>query len=182
MITILSDDTYQKAGQAICNLFTKKGIDTSYIPAANVNVMPCYGCGSCTDKSFGKCIIRDDADKFCATIIQSETMILVTPVTWGGYSYKVKKVLDKCSLIGDRTYRISRGELVKGMQGNLKSFYVIGIKDNCSEQESKVFHGLAAENINIMNLKGNSFLLGNNFKDNDIADIVEEIANEHHNN
>ncbi len=176
MITIISDDKEQKVGQRIREVLQRKGIETEYVSVSNADIKPCYGCGGCTYKTYGKCVIRDDTDEIFAKLIRSEVMLLVTPVTWGSYSYQIKKFMDKCAVIGDRHYYIVKGEIVKGIQGDIKRLYAVGVKEECSKEEKDTFRGLVAENINIMNINGNSCVIGNYPSDQDISDIIEGMA------
>lgn len=153
-----------------------KVVEAEYISIADVNVEPCYACGGCTDKTYGKCIVRDDGDRILSRLIRSDIMVLVTPVIWGSYSFKTKRVFDKCPVIGDRHYHVKNGELLKGMLGHNHYFYAIGVKDNCSEEEKDVFKNLVAENIKIMDINGNSYVVDNDDSEDIILKIVEEIS------
>jgi len=176
MITILSDDTTQNVGQKLYDRFCEKGVKAEYISIADVNVEPCYSCGGCTDKTFGKCVVRDDADWIFPRLIRSDVMLLVTPVKWGAYSFKTKRVFDKCAVIGNRYYHVKKGELVKGMMGNNCKLYAVGVKDHCSVGEKEVFKELVAENINIMDIQGNSYVVDYDIDDNLTTKMVEEMS------
>lgn len=54
----------------------------------------CIGCFGCWTKTPGECIIKDDNRTIAAAIINSDLLILLTPVTFGGYSSELKKMLD----------------------------------------------------------------------------------------
>jgi len=176
MLTILSDDTNQRVGQQLYQGLCDKSVEAEYISIADANIEPCYSCGGCTDKTYGKCIVRDDADRILSRLIRSDIMVLVTPVTWGSYSFKTKRILDKCAVIGDRHYHVKNGEMVKGRLGNNHHFYVIGVKDQCSAEEKEVFKNLVAENIKIMDINGNSYVVEPGTSDDIILKIVEEMS------
>ena len=99
MITILSDDTNQNIGKRVYEGLCKRDAEAEYISIDEVNVGPCFSCGGCTDKTYGECIHRDDGDWIFGRLVRSNIMVWVTPVTWGSYSFKTKRVLDKCALI-----------------------------------------------------------------------------------
>lgn len=176
MITIISDDAKQNVGTRIYKELSSKNIDVEYISVSEAEVKPCYSCLGCTYKTYGKCVIRDDGDLIYPKLIAADKWLLVTPLMWGAYSHKTKRVLDKVAVIGDRHYYVKHKELVKGMQGNIKKFYAIGIKDDCSAEERNVFSDLVAENINIMNISGNSFVVNHDVSDSDILKISKEIS------
>jgi len=176
MITILSDDTNQNIGKRVYEGLCERDAEAEYISLDDVNVGPCFSCGGCTDKTYGKCIHRDDGDSIFGRLARSNIMVWVSPVTWGSYSFKTKRVLDKCALIGDRHYYVKNKELVKKMADNIQGFYGIGIKDHCSDEEKQTFENLVAENIKIMSVNGNAHVLGNNVSEECIMKIVEEIS------
>lgn len=176
MITIISDDAKQDVGKQLFQEFLHKGINAEYISITDVNVKPCYSCGGCTYKTFGKCVVRDDGDWIYPKLIRSDKVLVVTPIAWGSYSFQTKRVMDKIALIGDRYYHVKKKEIVKSMQGDLKALYAVGIKDNCSKEEKEVFKGLVAENIKIMDIQGNYYVTNSKVDNNEIIKMVEEIS------
>lgn len=173
MITIVSDDKKQSVGKRVYELIQSKGLETEYISTAGLNIKPCYSCGGCSTKSFGKCILNDDMDPILRKLIRTDTLILVTPVTWGSYSSDVKKVLDRTAIIGDSHYYVKKGELIKGMRCNIKHMFAIGVKDNCSSEEKDAFTTLLRENVAIMDISGKAFVVN---EDSKIESMVEEIC------
>lgn len=128
MITVIADEGIDRTGYELYEELTVNGMTTEYISLEGVKVKPCVNCGGCTYKTYGKCVVRDDADWILKNIIGADVLIMVTPITFGGYSYKIKQVLDKISLIMDRHYYIRNKEMVKGgMHGRQFKFFVLGI-------------------------------------------------------
>lgn len=173
-IVILSDDSMQEVGKQIYDSLCLQDIEVHYISIGNVNVKPCYNCGGCTYKTYGKCIIRDDGDHIYPKLLNATTWIIVSPIMWGAYSFQTKRVLDKVALIGDRHYYVRRKELVKRMQGNMEKFIVIGVKEECSLEEKEVFTNLVKENLKIMSVTGKAFVL-NDLSQESILQIVKEM-------
>lgn len=175
MITILSDHTNQKVGEKLSEILDDKNISTEFISVGDLNVGPCYSCGGCTDKTYGKCIYRDDADMILSKLIRSDVMIIVTPVKWGSYSFKTKRVFDKCAVIGDRHYYEKNGEMVKGKIGNINTFIAVGIKDQWLDGEKEAFENLVEENLKIMNIEGRAYLVDDSNLKSSLEAIVEEL-------
>jgi multimeric flavodoxin WrbA len=125
-----------------------------------VQVKPCVSCGGCTYKTYGRCVVRDDGDWIYPKVIGAEILIFVTPITFGSYSFKMKRVLDKFGLIMDRRYYLENKELVKGgMQGRQFKFFVLGIKKNCIDEEIEAFKKLHYENLIITRGKGKAYIV-----------------------
>ncbi len=61
----------------------------------DVKVADCLGCFGCWIKTPGECIIDDAARGIVKKLIRSDLIIYVTPIIFGGYSYELKKVLDR---------------------------------------------------------------------------------------
>jgi multimeric flavodoxin WrbA len=54
----------------------------------------CSGCFGCWVKTPGVCAHRDAGRNVAARILSSDLLVLLTPVTFGGYSGQIKKALD----------------------------------------------------------------------------------------
>ena len=107
-----------------------------------------------------------------------QSLVLVSPVVFGGVSHHIKKVMDRMGAMGDPRYRISDGELVKGMSNQNMSYYLVGIGDRLSETERSAFTFLHKENRHIMNVRGRTFILGSLLNKVSVNKIAWEIAHE----
>lgn len=176
MITILSDQTRQEVGEKLDAKLRERKIETEFISLTDMNVGPCYSCGGCTDKTYGQCIHRDDADNILPKLMRTDVLVMVTPVKWGSYSFKTKRVFDKCAIIGDRHYYCKNGELVKGKIGRVHTFMAIGVKDQWQKDEKNVFSNLVAENIKIMNIKGSVYMVDDSNVGACLESVVEGLS------
>lgn len=173
MIAILSDDRKQDIGARIHEYIKSKGLEVEYISTSGLNIKPCYSCGGCSTKTYGKCILKDDMDAILRKVIHADKVIFVTPVLWGSYSTDTKKVFDRMAIIGDTHYYYRKGQIVKGSRSNMKQLIAVGVKDNCMEEEKDTFHKLVYENTHIMNIAGKSFVVGQQC---DAESIAEEVC------
>lgn len=55
----------------------------------------CTGCFGCWVQTPGLCVIPDASQEIAKKFIQSDLVIFLTPVTFGGYSSELKKALDR---------------------------------------------------------------------------------------
>ncbi|MEA4806358.1 MAG: NAD(P)H-dependent oxidoreductase [Acetobacterium wieringae] len=172
MITILSDYTRQEAGERLEQKLRERKIETELIAIADLYVDPCYSCGGCTNKTYGQCIHRDDVDIILPKLMRTDVLVMVTPVKWGSYSFKMKRIFDKCAVIGDRHYYCKNGELVKGKIGRVHTFLAIGVKAQWVDAEKRAFKNLVEENIKIMNIRGRAYLAD----DSNLSDCLETVA------
>lgn len=176
MVTIIADEGRHKIGEKLKESLQEKMLDINYISLENVKVEPCISCEGCTYKTYGKCVIRDDGDWIYPKLINSDVQIYVTPITFGGYSFKTKRVLDKCALIMDRHYFVENKELVKGgMIGKRFKMVLIGVNDNAIEDEVTAFHKLFHEILIITRGVGKSYIIDSDLDTKAIDDIVQEV-------
>jgi multimeric flavodoxin WrbA len=61
----------------------------------DITIAPCKGCFKCWTKTPGECIINDAQREIYSDMARSDLIVLVTPVTFGGYSSELKKSLDR---------------------------------------------------------------------------------------
>lgn len=176
MVTIIADEGYEKIGEKLKNKLLDNKVDVVYIPLENVNVEPCISCGGCTYKTYGKCVIRDDGDWIYPKLIRSDLQIYVTPITFGGYSFKTKRVLDKCALIMDRHYMVDNKELVKaGMLDKRFKMILVGVNHDNVEAEKKAFQKLFNEILIIARGIGKCYITDSTEDLGILDSIVKEI-------
>jgi multimeric flavodoxin WrbA len=61
----------------------------------DIKVADCLECFNCWVKTPGQCIIDDAAREIAYKMPRSDLIIYVSPIVFGGYSYELKKVLDR---------------------------------------------------------------------------------------
>lgn len=176
MITIIADEGKGQIGSELYQELSLNGTGAEYISLDGVQVKPCVSCGGCTYKTYGRCVTRDDGDWIFPKVIGADVLIFVTPITFGSYSFKIKRVMDKLVLIMDRHYFMENGELVKGgMQGRQFKFYVLGIKENCIDDEIEAFKKLHYENLVITRGAGKAFIVDTVFTPEMKNNIMKEV-------
>lgn len=178
MIVIISDESSGKLGVALKEAAGRAGAQVVHFAANTLHIKPCAACGSCSGKTYGRCVIRDDMQQVLPKIAGCRALVLVSAVVFGGVSHHIKKVMDRMAAVGDPRYRVSGGELVKGMSGRGMNYYIVGIGDKLSEAERSAFLFLYKENRNIMSAKGQAFILGSRPDQAMIDKIAQEIAHE----
>ncbi len=92
--------------------------EVTQIQLRTLNIKDCIGCYDCWLKTPGKCVIRDDMETILRAYVQSDKVVLATPVLIGFVSPLVKRVSDRSlplihpylKLEGDRMKHVSRYE------------------------------------------------------------------------
>jgi len=85
--------------EGIRDVITKELVELHWevkvLELRNLNMIPCTGCFNCWVKTPGICIHDDDAREVTKRIVQSDLVVFITPVTFGGYSSVLKCALDR---------------------------------------------------------------------------------------
>ena len=72
------------------------GWDVDPVLLRDVEVWSCLGCFKCWDTTPGLCIQeKDEARGIVEKIIRSELLVFLTPLTFGGYSSELKKIIER---------------------------------------------------------------------------------------
>ncbi|NMD37771.1 MAG: flavodoxin family protein [Christensenellaceae bacterium] len=178
MIVIISDDSKDNWGAAFEETLLQTESEVFRFSSNKLDIKPCAACGSCSGKTYGRCIIPDDMQQVLVKIAGCCSLILISPIVFGGVSHHIKKIMDRMASIGDPRYRINKGEIVKGMSGQGMNYYMVGTGNNISEAEKSAFLYLHEENINIMSAKGRAFVLDKGFNRELINKTAQEILHE----
>ena len=159
MVTIIADNGNTGIGLELHDFLLQNKITSQYYDISDADIKPCYGCQGCTYKTFGKCVFRDDCDVIIPDIMRSEVLVFVSPVCFGSYSFRAKRMMDKFSLAGSRYYKVKNGELVKSVQGTQKRLMFIGIISDESEASRVAFEQLTHETRLITDCEGKTFII-----------------------
>lgn len=74
---------------------TGAGWTVETIALRDKKIAYCLGCFECWIKTPGLCKIDDEGRTVTATMLASDLVIYLTPLTFGGYSSELKKALDR---------------------------------------------------------------------------------------
>lgn len=175
MIAIVSDGKSEQTGKLLFEYFKDRNVEVEFISADNRDVKPCYGCGGCTCKTFGKCVIRDDMDEIMPILVRAEVLVFMTELFWGSFSYEVKRILDKIALMGDRFYHVKDKEIYKGIIGKAKKVAGIAVSGNPSEAADLNFRNLLREMGTIMGIAHMGKVISEDVDKEEIARLGEEV-------
>ena len=163
MITILTDKASGGLGMEMYKKIARSDARIFYMDDKRVE--PCYACRGCEEKTFRRCVIRDDADLILPSLVRSDTIIVFTAIVFGGYSFPIKRIADRFALLLSKGYSFNNGELVAGKSPNIE-YYVIGTHDDiCAsgddidEDEIRVFKQLVTECHKICGWAGKPIVL-----------------------
>jgi multimeric flavodoxin WrbA len=88
-----------------------RGADILLYKLRELAIAPCAGCFGCWTRTPGECVMKDDARDVLASYVGSDIVAYVTPVTFGGYSSELKKMLDRFIPVLDPRFTVVGGEV-----------------------------------------------------------------------
>lgn len=107
----------------------------------------CRGCFNCWVHTPGVCRTRDAGRDIARDWIRSDLVVLLTPVTFGGYSSELKKALDRViCLVSPFFVRIGGEVHHRPRYARYPGLFAIGWQDAGDEEEARTFHTLVARN------------------------------------
>ncbi|MCW4005563.1 MAG: flavodoxin family protein [Candidatus Bathyarchaeota archaeon] len=80
---------------ALCSQLRRSGWAVELIKLREKQIAECLGCFGCWIKTPGECVIDDYGRETTKKVVQSDLLIWVTPITFGGYSSELKKAIDR---------------------------------------------------------------------------------------
>ncbi len=107
----VGDLTIKAVEKAIASRLAKEGWDVEPIELRDVQIANCIGCFGCWVKTPGTCVIDDDGRETTRKAFQSDLLVWLTPVTFGGYSSDLKKALDRIIPILLPYFQIYQGQI-----------------------------------------------------------------------
>ncbi len=110
-----------------------------------LDIRSCTGCFRCWNATPGICtgVKDDDAEEITKKVINSELVVFLTPLTFGGYSSELKKIIERflgllqpgTTLINGETHHLKRYE-------NYPSILAIAITEKIDDEEAQLFKTL----------------------------------------
>ena len=82
----------------------KEGVETELVRLAQKEIKPCDACLSC--KKTGECHIKDDFNPIFEKMIESDGMILSSPVYFGSATPQMKALIDRAGYVAIARNRI----------------------------------------------------------------------------
>ena len=100
-----------EVGEVVVSVLEDGGWETDCYALHEIEIADCSGCGACALKTPGLCVLPDAANEIMSKQARSDLFVLLTPLTFGGYSSQLKKMLDRTMGMCIPVYRFYRGEL-----------------------------------------------------------------------
>lgn len=127
------------------DMFAQRGDDM--LPfSASPAVKNCLGCFGCWIKTPGQCVIPDRCQVIPSYIAQCSEVIILSPIFCGGYSQKVKAVLDRSIGYILPYFRIVNKEMHHQMRYENPFRLSVHFYGECDEKERETARRLVKAN------------------------------------
>lgn len=151
--------------------------EMEWIRLKDKKIDPCLGCFGCWIRTPGICVINDEANKITELMARCDLQIEITPVTFGGFSSELKKMLDRSIPNLLPFFRNFKGETHHYQRYEiLPSNLTIGYQDRLEPESKSVFENLATRNALNMNPPRSSLLVLD--RQSDIDEMISESLRE----
>jgi multimeric flavodoxin WrbA len=114
----------------------------------DISLAHCQGCFECWTRTPGLCKTDGDAGReIAAAIVKSDLVVILTPVTFGGYSSEIKKAMDRVICLVLPFFRRVDGEVHHSRRyRKYPALAAIGVLGAPDEEEERIFRTLVQRN------------------------------------
>ena len=150
-----ADVRTQTAVFALREALDQAGIRHETYVARDLDVDPCTGCFGCWIRKPGECVFEGPTQQIVRLAVAADMLVIATPVTFGGYSYEIKKVLDRivCSLLLPFFKRVDGEIHHPARYAKLPELVVMGTLPASDADAEAVFVTLVARNARNLHSK-----------------------------
>ena len=145
--------------------------DVRMVNIAEARVANCVGCFGCWTKTPGECVIRDDAVNVYPLIAQSDEVLYVSKVKFGGYDTPMKTMLERAIPVQQAFIRLVNGETHHVQRAVAPKRATIVGYGALSNREKDLFRKLVARNAHNMSFEQHRVLFA---EEDEIDRIVRE--------
>ena len=153
----------------------RSDISYTHYVLRDIEIAPCTGCLKCWTMNPGSCCIDDAGQKICRDIASSDIVIMITPVTFGGYSSELKKGMDRMIPVLLPFFKKYRGETHHpSRNGREWRLFGVGTVESHDADKEALFQDIVDRNSkNMHSPKASSLILAHG---NSIEDIRKKLA------
>lgn len=169
------NDSISNIKNILTRMIKQRGDSYCYFNLNDMNILPCRSCGACAYHTPGKCIVDDNMPDIIRAIASSSCIVLLTPIVFGGYSFQLKKAVDKFSLMAVPLFIVKEGHLLHPTRYGYKSIISIGTTEKNIKGETENFRLLLERNALNMQCPYHKALIFNKSEEN--QEIEYEILN-----
>jgi multimeric flavodoxin WrbA len=105
------DEEFSPILSVLSQVLRADGARVETFALCEMKLAHCLGCFGCWVKTPGVCVEADAGRQIAKAVIQSGVAVFFTPVTFGGYSPELKKMVDRLVQIASPYFQMDHGEV-----------------------------------------------------------------------
>ncbi len=126
---------------------SSNGWETESLTLREMKITHCVGCFQCATTTPGLCRFNDDGRTVAKKFIQSDLVIFLSPVTFGGYSSQLKRALDRMICLISPFFTKIKGETHhRKRYDKYPRLLGLGVLPGEDEQSERIFTTLLERN------------------------------------
>ena len=124
----------------------RTGAEVQTFTLREIKLAHCIGCFGCWVETPGLCVEADAGREIVKTVSHSQTVILFTPITFGGYSSELKRMVDRLVPLSLPHFTLFHGEVHHNPRYPPPRLVGIGVQHVANSEESTIFKALVGRN------------------------------------
>lgn len=121
--------------------------EVTTFPLREMKLAHCLGCFGCWIKTPGMCVEADTGRDIAKAVIQSNVTVLFCPVTFGGYSPELKKMMDRFLQLISPFFQMEHGGIHHPPRyARRPRLIMVGVQRDRNTDEAHIFKVLAGRN------------------------------------
>jgi len=145
--TPLGDQRLEPVLGTLTGIIGRTGAQIETFALRFIKLAHCLGCFECWVRTPGMCVEADANRDIARAVVNCDTLVLFTPVTFGGYSPELKRFVDHMIQIILPTFELRNGELHHPPRyARLPRLIVVGVQHEPNKEEALIFRVLAGRN------------------------------------
>ena len=167
--------------KTINNLIAKKCEENDHkleiLSLKDLKIGKCVGCFGCWIKTPGECVIKDDGITIAKRYINSDVVIIVSKLSFGGYSSITKKAIERTIPLISPFFVKKQGITYhKKRYDTYPNLISIGILSNNDTEDEEIFFELTKKNaLNFSAENSKSYILYEEQCDSEIEERLDNI-------
>lgn len=152
------------------------GAEVEHFVLADMDIAYCLGDFKCWTRTPGLCAIEDANRAVARAVAQSDLLLFLTPVTFGGYSSALKKAIDHLIQIASPFFVKLQGETHhKARYERYPALFALGVLPSRDEEPERIFTELVGRNALNMHTTGEVVFLHRDREGDEIPTVLEEL-------
>jgi hypothetical protein len=131
----------------LSDVLGREGSEIETFPLHEMKLAHCLGCFGCWVKTPGMCVEDDAGRQIARAVVRSDTTVFFTPVTFGGYSPDLKRMIDRLIQLISPYFQIEHGEVHHPPRYTHRPrLMMVGVQRRADTHGAHIFRMLAGRN------------------------------------